>query len=125
VPRMSRSWSRGAGDLWRFVKHSRLAARLVRLRLRKYGTICPMTRWQYKVTTKEGTEDLVVQHMKQMDSDGWELLNGSTLRGTRGIAYTMWWRKTGSAPKPYEEPRPHRTRQPAGPQPTVLPSTMP
>jgi hypothetical protein len=63
-----------------------------------------MTRWHYSVTTREGTEDLVAQHMQQMDSDGWELLNGSTVCGTRGIAYTMWWRKEGPAPGPYEDP---------------------
>jgi hypothetical protein len=45
--------------------------------------------------------------MREMDSNGWELLNGSTVWGTRGIAYTMWWRKTGPAPTPYEEPRPY------------------
>jgi hypothetical protein len=86
-----------------------------------------MTRWQYKVTTVAPavnamgpaapagmpgpevttTEDLVARHMREMDSNGWELLNGSTVWGTRGIAYTMWWRKTGPAPTPYEEPRPY------------------
>jgi hypothetical protein len=74
-----------------------------------------MTRWQYTVTTMEGTAELVAQHMQQMDSDGWELLNGSTVCGTRGIAYTMWWRKTGPPPRPYEEPRPYTTIRPARP----------
>ena len=87
---------------------------MVRLGPRGYGTIYPMARWQYTVTTREGTEDLV-PHMQQMDSNGWELLNGSTVCGTRGIAYTMWWRKEAPAPRPYEEPRPHSTMVPAKP----------
>ncbi len=79
-----------------------------------------MTGWQYKVTTREGTEDLVAQHMQQMDSNGWELLNGSTVCGTRGIAYTMWWRKEAPSPRSNEEHRQRRTlKQPAGPAPTV------
>jgi hypothetical protein len=74
-----------------------------------------MAGWQYKITTREGTEDLVTQHMQQMDSDGWELLNGSTVCGTRGIAYTMWWRKPAPVPRPYEEPRPSAIGEPAEP----------
>ncbi len=74
-----------------------------------------MTRWQYTVTTKEGTADLVAQHMQQMDSNDWELVNGSTVCGTRGIAYTMWWRKEAPAPRPYEEPRPYTGPRPARP----------
>ena len=88
---------------------------MVRLGLREYGTIYPMARWQYTVTTREGTEDLVAQHMEQMDNNGWELLNGSTVCGTRGIAYTMWWRQEAPAPRPYKEPSPDIAIHPAKP----------
>ena len=73
-----------------------------------------MTRWQYTVTTREGPTDLVAQHMQQMDSNDWELLNGSTVCGIGGIAYTVWWRRKPGT-RPHEEPRPHTTMEPARP----------
>ena len=77
-----------------------------------------MTRWQYTVTTREGTADLV-EHMQQMDSNGWELLNGSTVCGIGGIAYTMWWRKQG--PAPYKAPLPYDM----DPNPPARPASFP
>jgi NAD dependent epimerase/dehydratase family enzyme len=66
------------------------------------------SRWQYRVTEVRGqTTEAVQEHLDALNSEGWELINGSTATAyfqgrwtswqKHPLNYTMWWRKPQEA----------------------------